>query len=41
MTPEGYSEFSKKIPLETRTAFEASGSAMLSSHQFLVLTGKC
>ncbi len=27
MTPEGYSEFSKKVPLETRIAFEASGSA--------------
>ena len=27
MNAEGYSEFAKKIPLETRIAFEASGSA--------------
>ena len=27
MNSEGYSEFRKKIPLETRIAFEASGSA--------------
>jgi molecular chaperone DnaK (HSP70) len=27
MNAEGYSEFARKIPLETRIAFEASGSA--------------
>ena len=27
MNSEGYAEFRKKIPLETRIAFEASGSA--------------
>jgi len=27
MTPDGYSDFARKVPLETRIAFEASGSA--------------
>ena len=33
MNKEGYSEFRKKIPLETRIAFEASGSAYAVSNQ--------
>ena len=27
MNPDGYARFSEKIPKETRTAFESSGSA--------------
>ena len=32
MTADGYKEFAKKIPLDTRIAFEASGSAYAVSN---------